>query len=177
MGSAASFEPRVGQAAKPPPCSLGEGGTVLSCVQLFVDPMDCSPLGSSVHGDSPDQNTGVGSLSLLQGLFLSQGSSPGPPHCRILYHLSHQGSPTKLEWVAYASSRGSSQSRNGTGASCIAGGFFTSCARGQESLHPASGRRTRQGQVRTLDACSGLSARSCRDRRQTELVPLLGKVR
>ena len=36
---------------------------------------------------------GVGSHSLLQGIFLNQGSNPGPPHCRqILYHLSHQGS-------------------------------------------------------------------------------------
>ena len=44
--------------------------------------------------DSPGQNTGVGSLSLLQGIFLTQGSNPGLPHCRcILYQLSHKGSP------------------------------------------------------------------------------------
>ena len=43
--------------------------------------------------NSPGQNTGVGSLSLLQGIFLYQGSNPGFLHCRrILYHLSHQGS-------------------------------------------------------------------------------------
>ena len=43
--------------------------------------------------DSPGQNTGVGSLSLLQGIFPSQGSNPGLPHCRrILYQLSYQGS-------------------------------------------------------------------------------------
>ena len=42
----------------------------------------------------PDQNTGVGSLSLLQGMFPTQGSNPGLPHCRwILYQLSHKGSP------------------------------------------------------------------------------------
>ena len=42
---------------------------------------------------SPGQNTGVGSLSLLQGIFLTQGSNPGLPHCRqILYQLSYQGS-------------------------------------------------------------------------------------
>ena len=36
----------------------------------------------------------MGSLSLLQGIFLTQGSNPGLPHCRcILYQLSHQGSP------------------------------------------------------------------------------------
>ena len=42
--------------------------------------------------NSPGQNTGVGSLSLLQGIFPTQGSNPGLPHCRqILYQLSHQG--------------------------------------------------------------------------------------
>jgi len=42
------------------------------------------------------QNTGVGSLSLLQGVFPTQGSNPGLPHCRqILYQLSHKGSPSK----------------------------------------------------------------------------------
>ena len=57
----------------------------------------------------PGQNTGVGSYSLLQGIFPTQGSNPGLPHCRrILYQLSHQGSPRILEWVAYHFSRGSS---------------------------------------------------------------------
>ena len=43
--------------------------------------------------DSPGQNTGMGSLSLLQGIFPTQGSNPGLPYCRqILYQLSHQGS-------------------------------------------------------------------------------------
>ena len=46
--------------------------------------------------NSPGQNTGVGSLSLLQGSFPTQGLNPGLPHCRqILYQLSHQGSPYK----------------------------------------------------------------------------------
>ena len=37
---------------------------------------------------------GVGSLSLLQGIFPTQGENPGLPHCRwILYQLSHKGSP------------------------------------------------------------------------------------
>ena len=50
-------------------------------------------------------------------------------HCRwILYHLSQQGSPRILEWVAYPFSRGSSWPRNRTGVSCIAGEFFTSWA-------------------------------------------------
>ena len=46
----------------------------LSCVQL-CDPMDCSPPGSYVYGDSPGKNTGVGCYALLQGIFLTQGSN------------------------------------------------------------------------------------------------------
>ena len=65
--------------------------------------------------NSPDQNTGVGSLSLLQAIFSTQGSNPGLLHCRqILYQLSHKGSPRILEWVAYPFSSGSSWSRNQT---------------------------------------------------------------
>ena len=42
--------------------------------------------------NSPGQNTGMGSDSLLQGVFPTQGLNPGLPHCRqILYQLSHQG--------------------------------------------------------------------------------------
>ena len=79
--------------------------------------------------NSPGQKSGVGSYSLLQGIFPTQGSNPGLPHCRqILYCLSHQGSPRILEWVAYPFSRGSSQPRNWTRVSCIAGGFFTNWA-------------------------------------------------
>ena len=45
---------------------------------------------------SPGQNTRVGSLSLLQGIFPTQGSNPGLPHCgQILYQLSHRASPAK----------------------------------------------------------------------------------
>jgi len=50
-----------------------------------------------------------GSLSLLLGIFPTQGSNPELPHCGwILYQLSHQGSPRILEWVAYLFFRGSS---------------------------------------------------------------------
>ena len=88
--------------------------------------MDCSQPGSSVHGilqarilemkckslscvwtsmrsprNSPSYNTGVDSLSLLQGIFPTQGSNPGLPRCRqILYQLSHKGSPRILECVS-----------------------------------------------------------------------------
>ena len=45
----------------------------------------------------------------------TQGSNPGLPHCRrIIYHLSHQGSPRILEWLAYLFSRGSSRPTNQT---------------------------------------------------------------
>ena len=44
----------------------------------------------------------VGSLSLLQGIFPTQGLNPGLQHCRrILYQLSHKGSPKILDWVTY----------------------------------------------------------------------------
>ena len=76
--------------------------------------------------NSPGQNTGVGSLSLLQGIFPTQGSNPGLPsllYCRqILYQLSHKGSPTILGWVAYCFSSGSSQPKNQTRVSRLAGG-------------------------------------------------------
>ena len=52
-----------------------------SCPTL-CDPLDWNPPGSSVHGDSPDKNTGVGCHAFLQGIFPTQGSNPGLPHCR-----------------------------------------------------------------------------------------------
>ena len=84
------------------------------------------PHGLDNPWNSPCQNTWVGSLSLLQEIFPTQGSNPGLLHCRrILYLLSHKGSLRILEWVAYPFSRGSSWPRNQTGVSCIAGRFFT----------------------------------------------------
>ena len=60
----------------------------LSHVQLFVTPWTIQSISSL------GQNTGVGSLSLLQGIFSTQGSNQGLLHCRwILYQLSYQGSP------------------------------------------------------------------------------------
>ena len=75
--------------------NLVKGKVAQSCPTLY-DHMDCTPW------NSPGQNTGVGSLSLLQGIFPTQGSTPGLLHCRqILYQLSHKGSPRILEWVVY----------------------------------------------------------------------------
>ena len=81
----------------------------------------CSVVSDSLrpHGlyspwNSPGQNTGVGSCSLLQGIFQTQGWNPGLPHCRrILYQLSHKGTPRILEWVAYLFSRGTQELNSG----------------------------------------------------------------
>ena len=115
--------------------------------------------------------------SLLQGIFLTQGSKPGLPHCRqILYHLSHQGSPKYpgvcvcvcvcvscsvvcdpmdcsmpgtsvhgilqariLEWVVMPFSRRSSQPRDRTQVSHVAGRFFTIWANGEAQKYFKSG--------------------------------------
>ena len=68
-------------------CMIQSCSVMSSCLQprrLYSPPRN-----------SPGQNTGVGSLSLLQGIFLTQGLNPGHPPCRqILYQLSYQGSFT-----------------------------------------------------------------------------------
>ena len=51
------------------------------CLTLCY-PMDYSPQGSSFHRDSPGKNIGVGCHALLQGIFPTQESNPGLPHCR-----------------------------------------------------------------------------------------------
>ena len=59
--------------------------------------MDGSPPGSSVHGDSPGKNIGVGYHALFQGTFPTQGSNSGLLHFgQILYCLSHQGNPISM---------------------------------------------------------------------------------
>ena len=66
-----------------------------SCLTLY-NPMNCSLPGSTAPGDSPGKNTEAVCHVLLQGIFPTQGSNPGLPHCRrILYCLSNQGSPTR----------------------------------------------------------------------------------
>ena len=79
------------------------------------------PHGLCIPWNSSGQDTGVGGLCLPQGIFPTQGSNPGLPHCKqILYRLSHKGSPGILEWVAYPFSSRSSWPRNQTSVSCIA---------------------------------------------------------
>ena len=106
----------------PSPGDLPHPGIEPRSPALQVDSLPAEPPGKP-------KNTGVGSLSLLQGIFPTQGSNPGLPHWGwILYQLSHKGSPRILEWVAYPFSRGSSWPRNRTRVSCIAAGFFTNWA-------------------------------------------------
>ena len=81
----------------------------LSCPTL-CDPIGCIPPGSSVHGDSPGKNTGVGCHALLQGIFLTQGSNSQLRHCRwILNRVSQEKATPATEsrspWV---------ERRNGT---------------------------------------------------------------
>ena len=66
---------------------------VLSCsvVSTLCHPMDYNVPGSSVHGDSPGKNTGMGCHALFLGIVPTQGMSPTLQV--ILHHLSHQGSP------------------------------------------------------------------------------------
>ena len=96
---------------------------IQSCLTL-CDPMDYTVWTST------GQNTGVGSLSLLQGIFPTQGLNPGFLHCRqILYQLSQKGSPRKLEWVAYPFSKGIFLTQESNpGVSSNTGGFFPNWA-------------------------------------------------
>ena len=72
-----------------------EGWKSENCSVMFHS---SQPHGLYSPWNSPGQNTGVGSLSLLQGIFPTQRSNPGLPHWKwILYQLSHQGTPKILE--------------------------------------------------------------------------------
>ena len=80
----------------------------LSRVQLFANPIDYSPPGSSVHGDSPSKNTRVGCHALLQRIFPTQGWNPGLPQYRQILNPSEPpgkpkntgvGSLFLLQWI------------------------------------------------------------------------------
>ena len=80
--------------------------------KLLSHPASLQPHGLYHPQNSPGQDTRVGNLPLLQGIFPTQGSNQGLPRCRqILYQLNHQESPRILEWVAYSFSRGFSWPR------------------------------------------------------------------
>ena len=68
-----------------------KGVTILDAIEN-IDSL--RPFGLYSPRNSSGQNTGVGSRSLLQRIFPTQRWNPGLPHCRrILYQLSHKGSP------------------------------------------------------------------------------------
>ena len=85
----------------------------ISALKTCQQSESCSVISDSLqpHGlyspwNSLGQNTGVGSLSLLQGIFPTQGLNPGFPRCRrILYQLSHKGSPKICQRIELKSSR------------------------------------------------------------------------
>ena len=74
---------------------------VCMCVCVLVaqscpticDPINCSPPGSSIHGNSPGKNTGVGCHSLLQGILLTQRSNLGLLHCWQILTSAPPGKP------------------------------------------------------------------------------------
>ena len=70
----------------------------LQLCPTFCDPVDYSPPGSSVHGDSPGKNTGVGCHALLQGIFPIQGSNP-----RFLVYLHWEAGslPPGATWESF----------------------------------------------------------------------------
>ena len=68
-------------------------------ISFQLCPILCDPHGLYNQWNFPGQNTGVGSHPILQGIFPTQGSKPGLPHCRrILYQLSYMGSP-RSTWM------------------------------------------------------------------------------
>ena len=83
----------------PSPGDLPNPGIKPRSSTLQVDSLPAEPQGKP-------KSTGVGSLSLLQGIFPTQELSRGPLRCRwTLYQLSHKGSPRVLEWAASPFSR------------------------------------------------------------------------
>ena len=78
----------------------GGGGLVTESCQTLCNPMDCSPPGSSVHGDSPGKTTGVGCHSFFQGIIPTQGSKLHLLHCRwILYCWATREAPRSKKWL------------------------------------------------------------------------------
>ena len=103
--------------------------------------------------NSPGQNTGVGSLALLQWIFPAQELNPGLP----CYQLSHQGSPRVLEWVAYPFSHRSSQPRHQTVVPCIEGRFFTSWGAREDTWEATKWSCSFKKMIATPDQASPIS--------------------
>ena len=93
--------------------------------------------------NSPGKNIGVDCHFLLQGIFPTQGSNPGLPHCRqALYHLSHQESPTMGKMHS------NSHFKNeylGTSFPDGSDGKESTCNAGDLGLNPGLGRSPGEG--------------------------------
>ena len=115
---------------------------LLSHVQFFVTPWSLP--GSSVHGDSPGKNTGVGCHALLQGIFPTQGLNPGLQHCRwILYCLSHNGLYLKRGIVICQGVQGSALKAQ----LLVSSGKESACNVGDLGLIPRLGRSPGEGKA------------------------------
>ena len=104
---------------------LSSGGHKSQCHSVVSDSL--WPHGLYNAWNSPGQNTGVGSLSLLRGIFLTQESNQGLLHCTwILYQLRYQGSPSffhikSSKWSSLVSSPRSNSSLEATNPGIIHG--------------------------------------------------------
>ena len=85
--------------------------------------------GSSIHGDSPSKNNGIGSMPSSRGSSQPRGPTQVSRIAGGFFTIwVKREAHGYWEWVAYPFSRGSSWPGNRTGVSCIAGRFFTSSA-------------------------------------------------
>ena len=94
--SGKAFTCSAGNASSTPGLGRSPGGGHGSPLQYscLENPLGQRSLADYSPWNSPGQNTGAGSLSLLQGIFPTQGSNTGLPYCKqILNQLSHKGSP------------------------------------------------------------------------------------
>ena len=101
---------------------------------LYGAVLCCAVFSCSVVSDS-FRSHGPARLLCPWGFSRQDYWSGLPCLLRILYCLSHPGSPRILKWIAYPFSRGSSWPRNWTGVFCIAGRFFTSSATREALLY------------------------------------------
>ena len=116
----------VSDSARRVPAELGQESQESSCLRKGTRCLSRCSGGLRPLVQLCVEPAGVSGRCTTQRIFPTQGSNPGLPHCRrILYHVSHKRSPRILEWVIYPFSSESSQPRNRTGVSRIAGGFFT----------------------------------------------------
>ena len=97
----------------------------LSVTSNFMQPHDCSPPGSSVHGNSLGRNTGVGCHALLQGIVPTQGLNSGLLHCRRILLPTEPPGTSKNTGVGRLSLLQGIFLTQESNRDCTAGGFFT----------------------------------------------------